>query len=76
MKKQKIDEALEALEGVEMEEIVSSDLTAVLSGVDTMDDGTNGNCTCPVGSPVPGGTWTNGNCPWRETTGSVSLIER
>lgn len=59
-KKKNVEGALAALEGAEIQEIAAADLEAVAGGTTT--HGVNGNCSCPAGSTVPPGTWTNGNC--------------
>lgn len=67
-KKKSIEGALEALENAEIEEIAGAALEAVTGG---LPGGTNGNCSCPAGSTVPDGTWTNGNCTRQIVRGVV-----
>lgn len=64
MKENETEKAMQQFASGEITELSEGDLEAVVGGsaVVPPEGGTNGNCSCPPGSPVPAGDWTNGNC--------------
>lgn len=64
--KKKPEDVAQTMESFEATELDDAALDVVAGGqvaLEEGDGGTNGNCSCPPGSNVPDGDWTNGNCP-------------